>query len=129
MKKSSNARIINVSSAAYVFAEINFENINLRNGAWNQTKAYANSKLANILFTRELAKRLGNDNNINVYSLHPGGIKTELNRNLKLRGLFNAISSVLFLNVEQGCRTTVYCAVDESLDNETGHYYAYVFVI
>ena len=66
----SIARIINVSSAMYWFGTIQFDDINMEHN-FDKAKAYGQSKLANILFTRELAKRT-KGTNIRVYSLHPG---------------------------------------------------------
>ncbi len=102
---------------------IHFENINLRNNAYSPSKAYSQSKLANVLFTRELAKRLGKNSNIKVYCLHPGIIRTDLWRHSKSNGLLKFISKIFFINVELGAQTTLYCALEESLENETGLYY------
>jgi len=123
LKKSSNARIINVSSVTHITGKIHFENINLRNNAYSPSIAYRQSKLANILFTRELAKRLGKNSNINVYSLHPGIIKTDITRHLLTGVILNLFSKIFLLNVEMGAQTTLYCALEESLDNESGFYY------
>ena len=120
MKKSSNAIIINVSSGLHMIGKIHFNNINLRNNTYNPFKAYSQSKLANVLFTRELANRLGKNSNINVYSLHPGIIRTELTRH---NDIGPKLLSFLLLTVEMGSQTTLYCALEESLQNETGFYY------
>ena len=66
----SIARIINVSSTMYWFGTIQFDDINMEHN-FDKTRAYGQSKLANILFTRELAKRT-KGTNIRAYSLHPG---------------------------------------------------------
>ena len=66
----SIARIINVSSIMYWFGTTQFNDINMDHN-FDKTRAYGQSKLANILFTRELAKRT-KGTNIRVYSLHPG---------------------------------------------------------
>lgn len=64
IKRSTPARIINVSSMAHSFSSINLEDINSEKG-YDKNKAYSQSKLANVLFTRSLAKRLeGVDHNI-----------------------------------------------------------------
>ena len=80
IKEAPSARIVNVSSLAHSFGKIDFDNLNSEKsyGAW---QAYGAAKLANILFTRSLAKRLkGTD--VTTNSLHPGSINTELTRNL-----------------------------------------------
>ena len=104
--------------------KINFNNINLK-GVYGPNKSYAQSKLANVLFTRELAKRLKNTN-ITAYSLHPGGIRTDLSRHMissPNEGLFGFFQRNFLIDVELGSQTTLYCALEESLDNESGYYY------
>jgi len=125
IKKSQRARIITVSSMAYMLGKIHFENINLKNNAYNPAKAYAQSKLANILFTRELAKRLGPKTNVNAYAVHPGIIDSQFYRDVPLERLSKFISRIFYINTEQGAQTTLYCALNDSLDNESGHYYEY----
>ncbi len=120
LKNSSNARIINVSSTAHKAGKIHFENINLRNNAYSPLKAYSQSKLANILFTRELAKRLGKNSNIKVYCLHPGVVRTDIMRHISA---FLSFIRIFFIDVEKGAQTTLFCALEESLENETGFYY------
>lgn len=70
IKASAPARIINVSSLAHTFGKINREDIQSEK-SYARWQAYGQSKLANILFTRELAKRL-KGTNVTVNSLHPG---------------------------------------------------------
>ena len=123
MKKSSNARIINVSSIIQMIGKIHFNNINLRNNTYTPFKAYSQSKLANVLFTRELANRLGKNSNINVYSLHPGGINTDLLRHSPDNIFIQILKKIFLLTVEMGSQTTLYCALEQSLENETGFYY------
>ncbi len=123
LKNSSNARIINVSSSAHITGKIHFENINLGNNAYTPLKAYCQSKLANILFTRELAKRLGKNSNIKVYCLQPGFIRSDLWRHSNNISFFSFISRIFFIDVEKGAQTTLFCVLEESLDNETGFYY------
>ena len=106
----------------YVLGQINFKNINLRN-AYSPLKAYAQSKLALILFTRELAKRLGPKSNVKAYCLHPGIIFSDLSQHLGF-GRFNTfLMKLLYLNIEMGAQTTLFCALEESIENESGHYY------
>ncbi|CAG2176467.1 unnamed protein product [Oppiella nova] len=126
LRKSPKARVINVSSVAYKMGKIDFENINLRNGAYNGITAYSQSKLANILFSRELSKRLGPNSPVTTYSLHPGPVKTNRSRymeNKSLKAFYDTMTTLLYLRPEMGCQTTLYCALEESLDRETGLYY------
>ena len=113
-----------MSSSTHMIGKIHFDNINLRN-IYSPSKAYSQSKLANILFTRELARRLGKNSNINTYALHPGAVRTEFLRDAK--GLEACVIGIMrtlfFIDVDLGSQTTLYCALEESLDNETGFYY------
>ena len=75
------ARVINVSSAAHLFGQMHFDDIMLKGpGAYDPWKAYGQSKLANVLFTYELARRLQPSTRITVNCLHPGVVRTELSR-------------------------------------------------
>lgn len=128
---SPGCRIVNVSSIAYILGDIDFDDINLEK-SYTSIKSYTQSKLANILFTKELARRLtkANIHGINVYSLHPGLIPTEISRHasntlfLGTGFAYNFLTWLLFKNVEQGAQTTIYCSVDEKAANETGLYYS-----
>ncbi|CAG2174513.1 unnamed protein product, partial [Oppiella nova] len=104
ISRAPKGRVITVSSALHALGSIHFENIHLRNGAYDPRKAYSQSKLANILFTRELAK-------------HAARYMTGIQKHML------KIFQILFLNVERGSQTTLYCALEESLDNESGYYY------
>ena len=80
LKRAPYARVITVASSAHLIGDINFTNINLVNGDYGRLKAYAQSKLANVRFSRELARRLGSDSTVHTYSLHPGPVHTEIQR-------------------------------------------------
>ncbi|HPN38782.1 MAG TPA: SDR family oxidoreductase [Melioribacteraceae bacterium] len=112
LKNSSPSRIINVSSVAHERAKFNIDDINLE-GGYNHYIAYANSKLANILFTNYLANLLP-ANYITVNSLHPGVITTKL-----LKEGFGISGSSL----EEGASTSVYLATSEDINNITGKYF------
>lgn len=112
LKKSPSARIINISSVSHFDADVDFENINAEK-SFNAYKAYAFSKLANILFTYELAEKL-KDDKITVNALHPGAIGTKL-----LREGFNMSGK----SVELGAETPVYLASSWWIRNKTGKYF------
>ncbi|XP_062402568.1 retinol dehydrogenase 13-like isoform X2 [Sardina pilchardus] len=127
LKKSSPSRIVNVSSLAHERGEMYFDDINLDKD-YTPQKAYKQSKLANVLFSRELSRRL-QGTGVNVYSLHPGIIHTELGRHfwpklaLWKRILYQPFV-LLIKTPTEGAQTTIYCAVEESLANESGLYYS-----
>jgi NAD(P)-dependent dehydrogenase (short-subunit alcohol dehydrogenase family) len=107
-----------------MLGKINFDNLNLRN-IYSPYTAYGQSKLANILFTRELARRLGKNSNINTYAVMPGIVRTEIMRDTKgvEACMIGIMKTLFFIDVDLGSQTTLYCALEESLDNETGFYY------
>lgn len=128
MKESAPSRIINVSSVLHAYGSINFDDLNCNHDFYGSLKSYCRSKLANILFTRELAKRL-HGTGVTAYSLHPGSVRTDITRHLDsphgrlVRMGFNAVASIFFVTPEMGAQTSVYCATDESLAAESGYYY------
>ncbi|CAH2099628.1 unnamed protein product [Euphydryas editha] len=132
IKSSTPARIVTVSSKAHTRYDINFDDLNYEKRQYSAAEAYSQSKLANVLFSRELANKLKENNidGINTYSLHPGVIRTELGRHLDkvlFKGSRRMIGFVLYpfmKSPEQGAQTSIYCSVDEKCANETGLYYS-----
>lgn len=128
IKASAPARIVNVASMVHIWGKIDFNDINL-DRRYNPLLAYFRSKLANILFTRELAKKL-EGTGVTTYCLHPGAVHTGLARHMgsaisRFTGyIYTTCSRLFFLNVHKGAQTTIYCAVDEALDDESGFYYS-----
>ena len=78
LKEAPSARIVILSSIVHHLGRINFDNLNSEL-SYNKVRAYFNSKLANILFTLSLAKRL-EDTNVTVNALHPGFVRTGITR-------------------------------------------------
>ncbi|KAK7118289.1 hypothetical protein R3I94_021952 [Phoxinus phoxinus] len=123
LKKSTPSRIINVASVAHTWGSIHLDDINSEKG-YSPRRAYGQSKLANILCTRSLAKRL-QGSGVTVYSLHPGVVQSELFRNLsKPVQIAVKVFSPFTKTTIQGAQTTIYCAVEPELDNESGGYYS-----
>ncbi|KAM5157403.1 retinol dehydrogenase 13-like [Mantella aurantiaca] len=83
MKNSGQSRIINVSSLAHIVGEIDFEDLNWEKKKYDTKAAYCQSKLANVLFTNELAKRL-QGTGVTANSLHPGVANTKLGRHTRM---------------------------------------------
>lgn len=123
IKKSSDGRIVIVSSGAHKWGKLDFDNLQLHSG-FNVMKGYGQSKLANVLFARKLAKELV-DTHVTVNALHPGAVATNLGVNRET-GFGKAIHRVLkpfFLTPEQGSKTAVYLATNSDLDGVTGKYF------
>lgn len=117
-------RIINTSSISHNTGIMHFNNINLV-GIYSPLRAYGQSKLATILMTRELAKRL-HHSRVKCYSVHPGLVQTDLyarSDSIFARLSSKSIFSLGFISTEQGAQTTLYCAFDQEVANESGHYY------
>ncbi|RDD40168.1 Retinol dehydrogenase 13 [Trichoplax sp. H2] len=128
LKTCAPSRIINVSSLAHMMGKINFDDINSEKG-YGSVAAYSQSKLANVLFTRELAKRL-QGTAVTANSLHPGAVDTELQRHFSVRK-FSFLNSLItpliwlgFKTPKQGAQTSIFCAVDESLERVSGKYFS-----
>jgi len=129
LTQTPSARIVNLSSLAHKRGKIHFDDVNLTNN-YSSTKAYSQSKLANILFTKELAQRLKvaqHLDKVSVYAVHPGVVNTELGRHIPAIFRFigyKIVGPFLFKSCVQGAQTTLYCALDEELAHQTGKYYS-----
>jgi retinol dehydrogenase 12 len=131
LKKSPASRVVTVSSVAHnngvgimwddIMSEKKYDTIN----------CYAQSKLANIMFTNELARRL-EGTNVTAYSLHPGYIKTDLYNNISDVSFLYSLSmkvtgpliSLFGKNVKEGAQTTIYCSVSDEALKHNGCYFA-----
>ena len=122
LKASQNSRIISVSSEAHRFAKFDLDNLQLEK-KYNNMKAYALSKLCNILFTRELAKRL-QGTNISANCFHPGGVATNFAQDASpwMRTLMN-IGKPFLSTPEQGADTGIYLATNPEIGKITGEYF------
>lgn len=117
------SRIVNVASGAHKTGKIHFDDINLNKG-FNVFKAYSQSKLANVLFTRELARRV-KDRGITVNCCHPGAVATNIGIDRET-GFGKTVTKLLkpfFQTPEQGAATAVFLATDESVKDITGEYF------
>ncbi len=120
--KHSKARIINVSSEAHRAGNLNLEDLQLTSG-YTAFKAYANAKLCNILFTRELARRYGSEG-ITSYALHPGIVNSSFASPLK--GFFKVVFQVIkpiMISSAKGAETSVYLATEPGVEEQSGSYF------
>ena len=118
-------RVVIVSSSAHVWAPeegIHFDNLSGEMG-YDPLTAYGLSKLANGLFSRELARRFA-DTRATSNSLHPGYIRTNLTRHLPGGDEEDAIPGARMKSIPQGAATTCYVAMHPDLQYVTGHYFA-----
>ncbi|XP_061400892.1 retinol dehydrogenase 12-like [Musca vetustissima] len=122
LKASAPSRIVVLSSLAHIFGRIQKDDINSEK-SYSPFKAYGQSKLANILFTRKLAKML-KDSKVDVNCLHPGSVQSELTRNNALLKWGSAIFSKFVLrSTRGGAQTVLYLALDPDMEGVTGGYY------
>ena len=123
LTQSAPARIVNVASDAHRFGGINFDDLQ---GArrYRIMRIYGQSKLANILFTYELARRL-TGTGVTVNCLHPGAVGTRLGHN---NGAWaRAIIGLLrpfFRTSEQGAATSIFLASSPTVEDVTGKYFS-----
>ena len=123
------SRIINVASRAHSRGDIDLKDINSES-TYNGMVAYNQSKLANILFSNELALKMKqNGQNVTVCSLHPGVIHTNLFRELEqeygvLAKFLGVVLWPFLKSSKEGAQTTIYCATEEMITVGTGRYYS-----
>ncbi|BFG05866.1 retinol dehydrogenase 13-like [Drosophila madeirensis] len=128
LKKSAPSRIVVVSSLAHIRGAINVDDLNSEK-SYSEGDAYSQSKLANILFTRELAKRL-EGTRVTVNALHPGVVDTELARNWAffqtnfVKYFLKHILWPVLKTPKSGAQTSIYAALDRDLDGVTGMYFS-----
>ncbi|MFL6277438.1 MAG: SDR family oxidoreductase [Blastocatellia bacterium] len=120
LKRSAPSRIVNVASGAHASGHINFDNLQGEQ-QYSGVRAYCHSKLANILFTRELARRL-KGTGVTVNSLHPGAVATGIFRALPKP--LEALIKLVTMSPEKGAQTSVYLASSPAVETITGKYFA-----
>jgi NAD(P)-dependent dehydrogenase (short-subunit alcohol dehydrogenase family) len=122
LNASAPSRIVCVASEAERWGKIDFDDLQGRN-RYSGIKAYSQSKLANILFTYELARRL-KDTGVTANCLHPGTVRTGWGHESK--GLFKfgmKLFAPFMISPEQGAKTSVYLASSPEVEGQTGQYY------
>jgi retinol dehydrogenase 14 len=119
---SAPARIVNVASVGHRRGTMDFDDLGFEKGYWIM-KAYSRSKLGNVLFTRELARRL-EGKRVTVNCLHPGGVATSIwGKAPGWAKPFLSIAKLFMITPEQGGDRIVYLATDPAVEGKTGGYY------
>lgn len=123
LKNADHARVINVSSMAHKGADIAFADLQGRN-SWNPMRAYGQSKLAQILFTYELAERL-RDTGITVNAMHPGLVTSGFKNGTNgiARALVGAFYAGFGISPEKGADTILHLANSPEVSNVTAQYF------
>jgi retinol dehydrogenase-14 len=122
LKASAPSRIVNVSSGAQSNGTIDFDNLQGEKG-YKGTKAYSQSKLANVLFTYELARRL-EGTGVTANCLHPGAVRTNFGSGSS--GVFGFMVRALrplMISPEKGAETSIYLASSPKVEGESGGYF------
>ncbi len=116
------ARIVSVASEAHRNGKLSFEDL-MGEKSWSAWNAYGASKLANILWTRELAKRLAGKN-VTANCLHPGFVASDF---LSKGGIWTVIKPIAYLfaiDEVEGAQTSIYLASSSEVEGKSGDYYA-----
>ena len=117
------ARVVNVSSQAHHSARgVDFDAVRRRTGSFTGTREYAVSKLSNVLFSQELARRQGGaDGGVSSYALHPGVVASDIWRRVPQPA--RSLITRRMLTTERGALTSLYCATSPAVAADSGRYY------
>ena len=124
LAQSAPARVVTVSSGAHTMGRIDFDDLGGER-SYSGMRAYSQSKLANILFTYELARRLG-AGGVTANALHPGMVRTGFGAedSGSLQRLFTPLMRPFMKTPAQGAATSIYLASAPEVDGVTGGYFA-----
>jgi retinol dehydrogenase-12 len=124
IKASAPARIVNVASDAHRFVSgLNFDDLQTEKTPFRAMKIYGASKLCNLYFTQELARRLAGTQ-VTVNALHPGWVGTGLGGNNGLLGkVITTLQKPFARSPEKGAETSIYVALSDDLNGVNGKYY------
>jgi dehydrogenase/reductase SDR family protein 13 len=121
LERAPEARVVNVSSQGHYRAPgIDWDAVRQPTKSRTAFDEYCVSKLANVLFSNELARRVGSGK-ITTYSLHPGAVASDVWREVPW-GVRHVIKLFMLSN-EDGAKTTLYCATSDAVRGQTGRYY------
>jgi len=122
LRAGAPARIVNVASDAHRFGKLDLDDLQNEKG-FAAMRVYGQSKTANILFTRELARRL-EGTGVTVNALHPGAVATRLGRgNGPLFDLLQRAVGIFMRSPERGAETSIHLASAPELERVTGRYF------
>lgn len=123
LKASAPSRIVTVASVGHKYGQINRDDL-MGEKSYTEFSAYCHTKLANILFTRSLAKML-HGTQVTANSLHPGAVRTEIFRNASgvTKHIIAPLTKLVFKSAKAGAQTSLTCALDPELEQVTGRYF------
>lgn len=122
LENGAPSRVVTTASGIHAIGKIHFDDLNLERG-YGAFKAYAQSKLGNVLFTQELARRVA-DKGITANAVHPGFVGSNFANRPGLLGKIGNWFTVTFGNSpEKGAKTSLYVATADELSGVTGGYF------
>ena len=123
LRQAPSARIVNVASRAHEGGVLDFDDLQMQR-RYNGWRAYRTSKLANILFTRALAKRL-EGSTVTANSLHPGFVRTRFGGGnaAPFRLAVRLAMAAMAIDVEEGAKTSIHLAASPDVEGQSGGYY------
>lgn len=122
LERGAPARVVSVASAAHQGAVLDFDDLQAEKG-YAAFKVYGRSKLANILFTRELARRV-KDKRITANCLHPGVVGSSfLAGKAGMWGAIGRFANLFMISPEKGAQTSIYLATSNEVDGVSGDYF------
>jgi retinol dehydrogenase-12 len=122
LQASAPARIVTVASRAHRQVRgLRWDALRRPTASWLAVREYGASKLANVLFSAELGRRL-RGTGVHTYSLHPGVIDSDIWRGLP--GPLRALNRLRLVTPQEGACTTLHCATSAAVANDTGLYYS-----
>jgi NAD(P)-dependent dehydrogenase (short-subunit alcohol dehydrogenase family) len=120
LERAGGARVVNVASTGHYRAKgIDWEAVQRPTASRTAFPEYCVSKLANVLFTAELARRA--PSTVHSYALHPGAVASDVWREVPW-GLRQLVTLFMLSN-DEGARTTLYCATSPEVEQDSGRYY------
>jgi len=125
LKASAPSRIVNVTSTAHRGADdVGFDDLHAEH-AYSANAVYSRTKLANILFTKELARRLAGTG-VTAFAVHPGTVRTEWSRGGDTHGLMSTavrLARPFFVSPSAGAASTIYAATAPGIESRSGAYF------
>jgi NAD(P)-dependent dehydrogenase (short-subunit alcohol dehydrogenase family) len=121
---SQKSRVVNVSSSIHQIDKSGLDDIQLEK-SYNSFKAYRQSKMMNIWFTYELARRLTSENaHVTANALHPGTVRTNFGTGVKdINGIALSLIKPFFTTPEKGAQTQIYLASSPEVEGVSGGYF------
>ncbi|GFG37269.1 hypothetical protein Cfor_10962 [Coptotermes formosanus] len=124
LKRSSPSRIVIVASLVHRLGKLDLDDLNFEK-SYGGDKVYCSSKLANILMSNELARKL-KGTGVTVNSLHPGAVVTDLFRHFGpvVSTIIKFLLQLFHKDASEGAQTSIYLAVSEDVDSVSGKYFS-----